>query len=104
MYCLPRSLDQVMRLRHKLVAGRLGIEGVTVARVRGVEGVVEDAHQVVVLVSSSSDLLALIHRGLLLLVALLYRGRTLGQSVRNSRLAVPALVVGTYLQAREAST
>src|SRR5918997_7229665 len=64
---------------------------------------VEDAHQVVVLVSSSSDLLALIHCGLLLLVALLYRGRTLGQSVRNACLAVPALVVETCLQALEAS-
>src|SRR5215217_8771655 len=64
---------------------------------------VEDAHQVVVLVSSSSDLLALIHCGLLLLVALLYRGRTLGQSVRNTCLAVPALVVETCLQALDAS-
>src|SRR5215204_2950018 len=64
---------------------------------------VEDAHQVVVLVSRSSDLLALIHCGLLLLVALLYRGRTLGQSVRNTCLAVPALVVEPSLQALEAS-
>src|SRR5919112_3055346 len=64
---------------------------------------VEDAHQVVVLVSGSSDLLALIHGGLLLSVAPLCPGRTLGQSVRNSRLAVPALVVETCLQALEAS-
>ena len=60
-----------------LVADRLCVEGVTVARVGGVEGMLEDAHQVVVLVSRSSDLLALIHGGLLRLVALLYRGRTL---------------------------
>jgi hypothetical protein len=33
----------------------------------------------------------------------LYRGRTLGQSVRNTCLAVPALVVETSLQALEAS-
>ena len=64
---------------------------------------VEDAHQVVVLVSGSSDLLALIHGGLPLSVAPLCPGRTLGQSVRNSRLAVPALVVETCLQALEAS-
>src|ERR687889_102895 len=62
---------------------------------------VEDAHQVVVLVSGSSDLLALIHGGLLHLVAPLCPGRTLGQSVRNSRLAVPALVVETCLRALE---
>src|SRR5215204_1688548 len=35
---------------HALVAGHLGVEGVTVARVSGVEGMVEDAHQVVVLI------------------------------------------------------
>src|SRR5215211_934080 len=64
---------------------------------------VEDAHQVIVPVSSSSDLLALIHCSLLFLVAPLYRGRTLGQSVRNTCLAVPALVVETCLQALEAS-
>ncbi len=86
-----------------LVASCLGIEGVAVTRVSGVEGMVEDAHQVIMLVPSSSDLLALIHDGLLL-VALLYRGRTLDQSVRNARLAVLALVVETCLQALEASS
>jgi hypothetical protein len=74
--CL-QSLRPSEELSQALVAGRLGIEGVTIARVSSVEGMVEDAHQVVVLVPSSSDLLTLVHGGLLQLVALLYRGRTL---------------------------
>src|SRR5215211_2909206 len=48
---------------------------------------VEDAHQVVVLVSSSSDLLSLIHCSPLLSVAPLYPARTLAQGVRNMSLA-----------------
>jgi hypothetical protein len=47
---------------HKaLVAGRLGVEGVTVAGIGAIQGVVEDAYKVVVLVPGACGLLPKIH-------------------------------------------
>ena len=44
-----------------LVAGRLGVEGVAVAGIGAIQGVVEDAYKVVVLVPGACGLLPIIH-------------------------------------------
>src|SRR5215208_5492970 len=57
LHCLrlPEEVGQA------LVAGDLGVRGVAVTVLGAVQGVVEDAYQVVVLVSRSSGLLSVIH-------------------------------------------